>query len=114
MIFLALRWVRRSMRDLRAGKLSGWDVIFSNGRFKNLFNCNWLVIKLITFIVLISGFDDRWQTEGSMSVLSGILHGPVSAGRAENHQSKGEEMLVLGNMVQLQQPFSLFELCVLQ
>lgn len=40
--------------------------------------------------VLIPGFDDRWQTEGGMPFLSGILHGPISAGRAENYQFEGK------------------------
>ena len=44
-------------------------------------------------IFFLSGLHHRWQTEGSLPVLSGILHGLVPVGRAKNHQFKGTTLL---------------------
>lgn len=45
-----------------------------------------VAITIFQFFFL-SGLHHRWQTEGSLPVLSGILHGLVPVGRAKNHQS---------------------------
>ncbi len=36
------------------------------------------------------GFNNRWPSKGRLSLLSGVLHGPLPAGGVENHLVEGD------------------------
>lgn len=40
---------------------------------------------------MIAGFDDRWPQERRLSLLPGVLHGPVLVGRAEDDLAEGDD-----------------------
>lgn len=46
----------------------------------------------VTLYGFVSGVNDRWSTERSMSLLSGVFHGPVPFGRVEDDFVKGEQV----------------------